>query len=312
MTKKPLIILTGPTSVGKSKLSIALAKAVNGEIISADSMQVYKYMDIGTAKIMPDDMDGIPHYLIDELEPEEEFNVLKFQQLAKQYMNDIYCRNKVPILVGGTGFYIQAVLYDIDFNENQEDNAYRLELEQIAKEQGGEVLHQQLCEVDPASGEVIHPNNIKKVIRALEYYHFTGEPFSAHNQEQREKESPYEFYYFVLNKDRANLYETINQRVDLMLEHGLVEEVRSLSNRGYTKELVSMQGLGYKEFLDYFEGLCTLEEAVEILKRDTRHFAKRQITWFKREKEVIWVDKDHFTNDGEILEYMISQMKFMN
>ncbi len=309
MKKNPLIILTGPTSVGKTALSIALAKAVNGEIISADSMQVYRHMDIGTAKITPEEMDGVPHYLIDEFDPDEEFNVVTFQQLSKAYMQKIYSRNKIPILVGGTGFYIQAVLYDINFTENETDNSYRTELEQLLEERGADYLHDLLKKADPNSAEAIHPNNSKRVIRALEYIKLTGDKISEHNKEQRSKESPYNFCYFVLNKDRAKLYETINQRVDLMLRHGLLEEVKKLVDLGYTGELVSMQGLGYKELLEYLKGIYTLEEAIDILKRDTRHFAKRQLTWFRREKDVIWVDKDLFLSDVEILDYLKNRLK---
>lgn len=297
--KQPLIILTGPTAVGKTKASIGLAKAINGEIISADSMQVYKYMDIGSAKIHPEEMQGVKHYLVDELEPDEEFNVVRFQQMAKQAMQEIYAKGKVPILVGGTGFYIQAVLYDIDFQENDEDHSYREELEVLAKEKGASYLHQMLAKVDEESAKEIHENNVKKVIRALEYYHQTGQKISAHNAQERQKESPYNAVYFVLNDDRKNLYNRINLRVDQMIEEGLVEEVRGLKERGYQKEMVSMQGLGYKEMLDYLDGIYTLEEAVEIIKRDTRHFAKRQLTWFRRERNVEWINKEEFDYDED-------------
>lgn len=297
--KRPLIILTGPTAVGKTKASIGLAKAINGEIISADSMQVYKYMDIGSAKIHPEEMQGVKHYLVDELEPDEEFNVVRFQQMAKQAMQEIYAKGKVPILVGGTGFYIQAVLYDIDFQENDEDHSYREELEGLAKEKGASYLHQMLAEVDEESAKEIHENNVKKVIRALEYHHQTGQKISAHNAQERQKESPYNAVYFVLNDDRKNLYDRINLRVDQMIEEGLVEEVRGLKERGYKKEMVSMQGLGYKEMLDYLDGIYTLEEAVEIIKRDTRHFAKRQLTWFRRERNVEWINKEAFAYDED-------------
>lgn len=309
MSNKPLIILTGPTSVGKTSLSVSLAKAVDGEIISADSMQVYKFMDIGTAKITNDEMGGIPHYLISEIEPDEEFNVVKFQQYAKGYINRIHERNKIPILVGGTGFYIQAVLYDIDFEESESDDAYRAELELLAKTKGSGYLHALLKDTDPESGAAIHPNNTKRIIRALEYVRLTGKPISAHNEEQRKKTSPYNYKYFVLNMDRKKLYERINNRVDIMIKNGLVKEVQRLLDMGYTKDMVSMQGLGYKEIIDYLLGYCTLDEAVEILKRDTRHYAKRQITWFKREKNVIWVDKDNYANDDEIIEYIMSISK---
>lgn len=297
--KQPLIILTGPTAVGKTKASIGLAKAINGEIISADSMQVYKYMDIGSAKIHPEEMRGVKHYLVDELEPDEEFNVVRFQQMAKQAMQEIYAKGKVPILVGGTGFYIQAVLYDIDFQENDEDHSYREELEVLAKEKGASYLHQMLAKVDEESAKEIHKNNVKKVIRALEYHHQTGQKISAHNAQERQKESPYNAVYFVLNDDRKNLYDRINLRVDQMIEEGLVEEVRGLKERGYQKEMVSMQGLGYKEMLDYLDGIYTLDEAVEIIKRDTRHFAKRQLTWFRRERNVEWINKEEFDYDED-------------
>jgi tRNA dimethylallyltransferase len=309
MSQKPLIILTGPTSVGKTALSTALAKAVDGEIISADSMQVYKYMDIGTAKITPEEMKGVPHYLIDELEPDEDFNVVKFQQMSKKYMEQIYSKGKIPILVGGTGFYIQAVLYDIDFTENDSDTTYRLELEQLLKERGEGYLHDMLKQADPESAKAIHQNNSKRVIRALEYLKLTGDKISEHNKEQRNKTSPYLFCYFVLNKDREELYKTINQRVDRMLQDGLLEEVRKLADRGYARDLVSMQGLGYKEILAYLNGECDLETAATILKRDTRHFAKRQLTWFKREKDVIWVDKDQFTTEKALLDSMLMHLR---
>ena len=291
MKKKPLIILTGPTAVGKTKASIGLAKAVDGEIISADSMQVYRHMDIGSAKIKPEEMEGIPHHLIDVLEPDDEFHVVKFQQLAKKAMREIWERGHIPIVTGGTGFYIQALLYDIDFDENEKEDACRKELEAYAREHGAEALHEKLALVDPSSAEMIHPNNIKRVIRALEFYEQTGKRISEHNETQRQRESPYAFAYFVLTDDRAHLYERINRRVDQMIEEGLVNEVQALKDKGYTKQLVSMQGLGYKEILDYLDGNCTLEEAIYTIKRDTRHFAKRQLTWFKRELDGIWINK---------------------
>lgn len=308
--KKPLIILTGPTAVGKTALSIRLARLVGGEIISADSMQVYRGMDIGSAKIRKEEMEEIPHYLIDVLEPEEEFHVVRFTEMVKEAMEQIYANGHIPILTGGTGFYIQAVLYDIDFTENGEDTSYRESLEALAEEKGAEHLHEMLKKVDPVSAEQIHANNVKRVIRALEYYKETGEPISVHNQREREKVSPYNSAYFVLNAPRPLLYERIEKRVDQMLEEGLVAEVQSLKDQGCTRELVSMQGLGYKEILAYLDGEISLEEAVYILKRDTRHFAKRQITWFKREREVIWVEKDAFDyDDDRILAYMESVLK---
>lgn len=305
MTKQPLIILSGPTAVGKTVLSIDLAKRINGAIISADSMQVYKYMDIGSAKIMPDEMDGVKHYLIDELEPSDEFNIVVFQQKAKAALEEIYANGQIPIVAGGTGFYIQALLYDIDFDNQDCNEEFRAELERIAKEQGNEVLHARLREIDPVSAEKIHANNVKRVIRALEFYHLTGKPISEHNEAEQQKESPYNFAYFVLTDDRENLYKRIDMRVDIMLENGLVEEVQKLKDMGYHRDMVSMQGLGYKEILDYLDGKCTLEEAVYVLKRETRHFAKRQLTWFRREREVIWLDKQKYNYDEKtILEDM--------
>lgn len=308
--KKPLIVLTGPTAVGKTSLSISLAKAVNGEIISADSMQVYKGMDIGSAKIRKEEMQGVTHYLVDILEPEEEFHIVKFQELAKAAMEEIYAKGKIPILVGGTGFYIQAVTRDIDFTQAEQETSYREELEQLAKEKGAEYLHEKLREVDPKSAENIHANNVKRVIRALEFYHQNGTPISEHNEEQKQQTSPYNLTYFVLTAPREILYERIDRRVDQMMEEGLLEEVKSLRERGCHRGMVSMQGLGYKEILAYLEGEYPLEEAVRILKRDTRHFAKRQLTWFRREQDVIWVDKEQFHwNEAEILEYMMSVLK---
>ncbi len=303
--KLPLIILTGPTAVGKTHLSVELAKRIGGEIISADSMQVYRGMDIGSAKVTPEEMQGVPHHLIDEFEPWEEFHVVKFQHYAARYIREIHERGRIPILVGGTGFYIQAVLYGIDFTEHGSDTSYREALETLAKEQDPLVLHNMLREVDPESADAIHANNVKRVIRALEFYHETGTKISAHNAKEREKQSPYNFAYFVLNDDRALLYEKIDRRVDGMMEAGLLDEVKRLRNAGCTRDMVSMQGLGYKEMLDYLDGRYPLDEAVRVLKRDTRHFAKRQLTWFRRERDVIWLDKSEFDHDEErILEHM--------
>ena len=307
MQKKPMIILTGPTAVGKSALSVELAKQINGAIISADSMQVYRHMDIGSAKITPGEMQGITHYMIDELEPDEEFHVVRFVTMAKGYLNKIYADGKIPIIAGGTGFYIQALLYDIDFTKQQCDETYREKLEALAKERGAEYLHGMLREVDPASAEAIHANNIKRVIRALEFYHLSGKKISEHNETERQKQSPYNFAYFVLTDERAKLYDRIDRRVDAMVEAGLVDEVKKLKAMGCSRKMVSMQGLGYKEILAYLDGEYTLEEAIYIIKRETRHFAKRQLTWFKRERDVIWLDKQAFGyDDAAILANMIS------
>ena len=307
--KKPLIILTGPTAVGKTKASIRLAKALNGEIISADSMQVYKYMDIGSAKIKPEEMQGVKHYLVDELEPDEEFNIYVFKKLAMEAMDEIYAKGKIPIIAGGTGFYIQALLYDIEFSEEEGDKTYRHMLEKKAEVEGVTVIHDMLKEVDPEAAKEIHENNLKRVIRALEYYNETGMRISEHNKEQRQKESPYNFRYYVLNMDREKLYNRVNLRVDIMAENGLVDEVTKLKEMGYGKELNSMQGIGYKEIRDYVDGVYDYETAIETLKKNTRNFAKRQITWFKREKEVIWLNHEEFDNDKEkILEFILEDL----
>jgi tRNA dimethylallyltransferase len=311
--KKPLIILSGPTAVGKTKLSIALAKAIGGEIISADSMQVYHDMNIGSAKITPAEMKGVPHHLIDILDPKEPFHVVRFQSMAKAAMDQIYAHKHIPILVGGTGFYIQALLNDIDFNDSSTPDHIRQELEQQAMEKGTFYLHDQLKKVDEQAAQEIHPNNVKRVIRALEFYQQTGQKISQHNQEQRARSSPYQFLYFVLNDEREKLYARIDTRVDQMLSNGLLEEVTTLADRGCTSDMVSMQGLGYKEILAYLNGSCTLEEAIHTLKRDTRHFAKRQLTWFKREPHVEWIEKPQFDyDDQKILEHIIARCKEKN
>ncbi|MEF9941009.1 MAG: tRNA (adenosine(37)-N6)-dimethylallyltransferase MiaA [Lachnospiraceae bacterium] len=308
--KKPLIILTGPTAVGKTATSIALAKRIHGEIISADSMQIYKYMDIGSAKIRPEEMDEIPHYLIDELEPTEEFHVARFQEMAKKAIVKIYENGHIPIVVGGTGFYIQALLYDIDFSNGSEDTGYRQELEDIVCSKGVHVLHEMLQKVDAQAAQNIHENNVKRVIRALEYYRQTGKKISEHNEEERKKESPYQFVYLVLYDERQQLYQRIDDRVDAMIKEGLVEEVIGLKEKGYTADMVAMQGLGYKEILAYLDGTTTLDEAIRILKRDTRHFAKRQLTWFKREQQVLWIDKQEYQyQEDRILEAIIQEIR---
>ncbi len=314
MDRKPLIILAGPTAVGKTSLSIRLAKETGGEIISADSMQVYRHMDIGSAKITKEEMDGVPHYLVDVLEPEEEFNVVRFQQMAKEAAEKIWEKGKIPLVVGGTGFYIQALLYDIDFTENDGDESYRRQLEQKGSdEEGASELYEMLKTVDPKAAQEIHPRNIKRIIRALEFYHQTGRKISEHNETQRQKESPYNYAYFVLTDERSRLYERIDQRVDLMMEQGLLDEVRYLKERGVRKDSTAMQGLGYKELYAYLEGEYPLDEAVRIIKRDTRHFAKRQLTWFKRERDVIWADKSVIRQEEEKLaDYMLGYLREKN
>lgn len=304
--KRELVILTGPTAVGKTELSVQLAKKINGEIISADSIQVYKYMDIGSAKITKEEMQGITHYMIDELEPTEEFNVYLFQKKCLKYMEKIYQKEKTPIIVGGTGFYIQSVLYDIDFTETVQENKIRERLELQAKEKGTEFLYEQLKKVDLNSALQIHKNNVKRVIRALEYYEQTGKKFSEHNEEQRTHESPYCFKYFVLNDKRELLYQRINQRVEKMIKDGLEKEVRALLQMGCKLDMTSMQGIGYKEMAEGIINQTPISETIEKIKLNTRHFAKRQLTWFRREKNVTFVDYQDFHHDKQkMLDFMV-------
>ncbi|MCD7836845.1 MAG: tRNA (adenosine(37)-N6)-dimethylallyltransferase MiaA [Lachnospiraceae bacterium] len=306
--EKPLIVLAGPTAVGKTETSIRLAETIGGEIISADSMQVYRHMDIGSAKISPGEMHGIRHHMIDVLEPWEEFSVAFFKRKCEEYIKEIYGRGHIPILTGGTGFYIQAILRDISFAE-ETDSGYRDELENIAAERGAHFLHAMLEKADPEAAEKIHENNIKRTIRALEFYRQTGEKISVHNERERQKESAYNSCYFVLNDKRELLYSRIDNRVDEMLDRGLVNEVKALREMGLNRSMVSMQGLGYKELLDYFEGKYTLDEAVALIKRDTRHFAKRQLTWFRRERDIIWVNKYEFEYDSNrILKFILDKI----
>lgn len=306
--KNKLLVLTGPTAVGKTVLSLLLAKEIQGEIISADSMQIYKYLDIGSAKIRPEEMEGVPHHLIDALDPDEEFSVFRFQQMAKEAARGIYERGHLPILVGGTGFYIQAFLYDIDFSGQEDDFSVREKLEQLAKSRGSLYLHERLRQVDPESAEKIHPNNRKRILRALEFYELNKMPISRHNEKERQKEAAYDCLYFVLTDKRERLYQNIEKRVDEMMAAGLLDEVARLKEMGCHKNMLSMQGLGYKELLACLEGEYSLEEAVRLIKQNTRHFAKRQLTWFRRERNVIWIDKSTFDyDDKKILNFMLEE-----
>lgn len=351
---KNIIILTGPTAVGKTEISIQLAKKVGAEIISADSMQVYKDMDIGTAKITKEEMCGVNHYLIDILSPSQAFDVVQFQALAKKAINQIYQNGHIPMIVGGTGFYIQSVLYDIDFNKNTSsiadfnendianqsnilnlnnmdnkkdhynldntfeykttiDEEYRKSLYNIAQTKGNAVLHRMLAEVDEESAKNIHPNNVKRVIRALEYYKETGNKISSHNETQRQKVSPYNFVYFVLNDDRKKLYKKIDSRVEIMFQKGLADETKKLIDSGLKRESTAMSGIGYKELFDYHEGKTSLEQTIELIKQNTRHFAKRQITWFKREKDVVWINYPEYDYSKEkILKAMLEKLQERN
>jgi len=297
--KKPLIIVAGPTATGKSAAAVELAKLINGAVISADSMQVYKGMDIGSAKISEEEMQDIEHYLIDELDPKEEFSVAVFKQMAVDAMEKIYQNGQIPIITGGTGFYIQAVLYDIDFKETMENELKRSEYREYAEQFGPEALHDRLKEADPEAAEKIHFNNVKRVIRALEYLDETGEQISVHNRIESAKESPYAFEFFVLTDDRAALYKRINNRVEDMFKFGLTEEVTALYESGLSENDISMKGIGYREFFPYFRGEINEKELVSTIKKNTRHFAKRQLTWFRREKDARWIDISLYKRDPQ-------------
>ncbi len=303
--KRPLIILAGPTAVGKTECSLLLAEKLGCEIISADSMQVYRGMDIGTAKALPEERLRVPHHLIDVCDPTEEFNVVRYKEEASAAITDICSRGKIPLLTGGTGFYIQAVLKDTDFTENASDPDYREQLEAMEAADPG-CLYRMLLEHDPKAAEEIHQNNIKRVVRALEFFHASGERISDHNAREKERQSPYKFLFIVLERDRGELYRRIDRRVDLMMEEGLTEETRKLKEAGCTRNMVSMQGLGYKEMLAYLDGEYPLEETVRLIKRNTRHYAKRQLTWFRRTQETVWLNCAGFADVDQLSGHIIS------
>lgn len=305
---KPLVIIAGPTGVGKTELSLKLAKAINGEIISADSMQIYKELDIGTAKITKDEMNGVKHHLIDVFDPDFSCDVTLYKQLCEKCINDITKRGRIPIMVGGTGFYIQAVAKDIDFKFEDTENIHN-ELTEFYETFGEDALFERLRKVDEKTCANIPKQNIKKIIRALEFYEYHGYPISEHNEEQRLKETPYNLAFFVLNKNRAALYESIDRRVDEMMNKGLLEEVQNLINKyTYNSSSGYYNAIGYKELFEYFDHKCTLEDAIAKIKQNSRHYAKKQITFFKREKDTIWLDKD-VSDDEELLSKMINTCK---
>ena len=301
-TRPPLVIIAGPTAVGKSEAAVELALRIHGSIISADSMQVYRGMDIGTAKIRPDQRKGIPHYLIDLIDPRESWSVVQFQKEARKALAEIYRENRIPILCGGTGFYIQALLYDIDFTAMQEDLPLRESLLALYRQAGPEALHERLRAVDPVSAEVIHPNNVKRVIRALEYYAACGKPISAHNEAEKSRPAAFRSASFVLWMERETLYRRIDDRVDRMFEAGLVDEVRQLKEKGLRETDVSMQGLGYRQVLAALNGTISMEEARARIKQETRHFSKRQITWFRREPQFQWINRSDYPDTAALAE----------
>lgn len=305
--KKKILVLGGPTAVGKTELSIDLAKRLNGEIISADSMQIYKYMDIGSAKISKEEMDGVVHHMIDVVDPKDEFSVAQFKEGGMKAIDEILAKGKLPMIVGGTGLYINSLTCNMSFTESEKDDEYREYLMNLTYEKGNEYVHEMLKDIDPISYKEIHPNNRKRVIRALEVYKTTGKPFSEYNAGDDFYNTEYDVHYFVLNMDREKLYERINLRVDIMMEKGLLEECIKLKEMGYTSDMQSMQGIGYKEVLYYLEGKISLEEAIDMIKQGSRNYAKRQLTWFRRDPRVTFLDKDKMSYE-EILQYILKEI----
>lgn len=303
-----ILIITGPTGVGKTELSIKLAKALDGEIISADSMQIYKLMDIGSAKISRKEMQGIPHHMIDIVSPEEPFSVSEYKEKTTEVINEILSRNKYPILVGGTGLYIDSIICNLNFTEGDKDPEYRTYLENLAQEKGNLFLHNMLKEIDLESYERIHPNNVKRVIRALEVHKLTGKTFSSFEDRSNYYDIPYSIDYYVLTMDRDRLYHRINKRVDIMLEKGLIREVKNLKQLGFTSEMQSMQGIGYKEILYYLENKLTLDDAIDKIKQGSRNYAKRQLTWFRKDPRAKFIDKDTFESEDEIVQHIIDDI----
>ncbi|AZV57063.1 tRNA (adenosine(37)-N6)-dimethylallyltransferase MiaA [Clostridium sp. AWRP] len=308
---KNLFILSGPTAVGKTHISIELAKKLKGEIISADSMQIYKYMDIGSAKVTEDEMQGITHHLIDFIEPDKNFNVSEYKVLAENAIDEICKKSKLPMVVGGTGLYINSLILNYNFTDAKTDKSYREYLENLAEEKGKGYVHSLLKEVDIDSYKRLYPNDLKRVIRALEVYKLTGKTISENNANTNLYDIPYNIYYFVLTMNRTKLYDRINKRVDLMMENGLIDEVKMLKSMGYTSDMQSMKGIGYKEILDYLNGNSTLDEAIYLVKKGSRNYAKRQLTWFRKDKRVIWINKDNFSCDEDIIEHIIHVFNIM-
>ena len=304
MNKLPLIVVAGPTASGKTSLAIGLAKLVGGEIVSADSMQIYKYMDIGSAKPTEYERKQVKHHLIDFVEPDEEFSVADYTEAAHEVISDILLRHKLPVMCGGTGLYINSVVDDVTFGETETDYALREELADYAKTHGNEAVLEMLKEIDPISAARLHPNNLRRIIRAIEFYRLTGTTISAHQEMTKQHEGRYDPIMFCIDYDRRILYYRINKRVDIMLEDGLLDEVKGLMERGYTTALNSMKAIGYKELIAYFSGGTSLDEAVELIKQSSRRYAKRQLTWFRRDKRIIWLDAD-----GDVLHEAYEKVK---
>lgn len=309
--KKNLLVITGPTGVGKTNLSIDLAKLYRGEIISADSMQIYKYMDIGTAKIKDFEIDSIPHYMIDIVEPDKEFTVSNYRDLAKENILKVHEKSKLPIVVGGTGLYINSLVYDLQFASVPPNQELRNHYEKVAEEKGNDYLHKTLYAIDKTSAEKISIGDLKRIIRALEIYELTGKTMSQYNKNFRKESKDYNLCMYCLTMDRSRLYERINLRVDRMIEEGLIEEVKSLLERGYDPNLISLQGIGYKEIILYLKGNISLDNSVEIIKKASRNYAKRQLTWFRRDKRFNWVDIDNFKTYNDLVKYLTESINFI-
>ena len=304
-----LLIIAGPTAVGKTSISIELAKRLNGEIISTDSMQIYKHMDIGSAKITKEEMQGVVHHLIDFIDPKDEFSVSEFKDLALKTIDDIQRRGKLPILVGGTGLYINSIICTMNFAEGNKNEEYRQELIKLANEKGNIYIHGLLKDIDIESFNNIHPDNQKRVIRALEVYKETGKPFSSFKEEESIYKSKFNINYYVLNLDRQKLYNRINDRVDIMIEKGLLDEVKYLKSLGLNSDMQSMKGIGYKEILNYLDNKISLEQAIDDIKQGSRNYAKRQLTWFKKDPRAIFINKDDFKDENEIINMIINNIK---
>ncbi len=307
--KRNLIVIAGPTAVGKTAISVKLAKKFQGEIISADSMQIYRHMDIGSAKISETEMEGIPHYMINIVDPWENFSAAEFKVLAEKHINLIEANGKTPMLVGGTGLYINSIICNYSFTEANKDDEYRCYLEKLADTNGKVHLYNMLQEIDPITAAELHPNNLKRVIRALEVYKLTGKPLSQYKVDDSQQFNiPYNLYYYVLNMNRSVLYERINKRVDIMLEKGLIDEVRKLADMGCTADMQSMKGIGYKEILYYLQGKLTLDDAIEMIKQGSRNYAKRQLTWFRKDSRARWINKEDFTSEDDIVNYILEDI----
>jgi tRNA dimethylallyltransferase len=308
---KDLFILAGPTAVGKTEISIKLADRLNGEIISADSMQIYKCMDVGSAKISKEEMGGVTHHLVDIIEPSVDFSVAEFKGRAETSIDEISSKNKLPMLVGGTGFYINSLIYNYSFADTNKDEEYREYITKLADIEGKEYVHNLLKDIDEESYNKLYPNDLKRVIRALEVYKVSGKPMSEYAKEQDTLDIPYHVHYFVLNMDRQKLYSRINLRVDIMIKNNLIEEVIKLKKMGYNSDMQSMKGIGYKEILYYLNNEISLTDAIEMIKKGSRNYAKRQLTWFRKDPRVNWVNKDDFKSDDEIVEYIVNQFYSM-